>query len=160
MDVTHSTLYVSKKPQTGLLRLLLCVPAFWANPYKRSYRSSSLTNKIETFSFPFKLCSYAIICIFTDHSEGLYSNQTKCVELPSQKNVNWTNETLCIWNPYMHKNGSIRDQVGTSPNIARPHYVSMEFTLSCVYPVLGMRSSARDWTFWDTRYSMGNQEKL
>lgn len=91
MDVTHSTLYVSKKPQTGLLRLLLCVPAFWANSYKRSYWSSSLTNRIETFSVPLKLCSYATICIFTDHSEGLYNNQTKCVKLLNQKNVNWTN---------------------------------------------------------------------
>lgn len=56
--------------------LLHCVPAIWANLYKGNPTACKWTNGLKTCPSQLGLCSYIIICIFTDQSEWLYSDQS------------------------------------------------------------------------------------
>lgn len=64
----------------------------------------------ESISVQLKPGSSILICIFTHQAEYLYNDHSGHIVPTSQDSVMWTNQTVKIWIPHLHRNGSIRDK--------------------------------------------------
>lgn len=89
--------------------LLYCVPITTAHLYKGV---PGILLRAETWPFQQDLHSYISICIFTDQSKKLHNDQSECVISTNQDSAHWTNQTVQIKIPHLHKSGPIRDQGG------------------------------------------------
>lgn len=65
----------------------------------RSSWNCILTNRTEIFPTQLELCSYSLIRIYADQSEQLHSTSAF-----------WANQTVKIWSPYLHEDGTNRVQ--------------------------------------------------
>lgn len=110
-------LHFREKPQTGPPYLLYCVPITTARLYKGV---PGILLRAETWPFQQDLHSYILICIFTDQSKKLHNDQSECVISTNQDSAHWTNQTVQIKIPHLHKSGPIRDQGGNLYKRASP----------------------------------------